>query len=219
MAEAYEHPSIPDSVPTITLEEAVRMLAPHFKGDIYLIAEHVRMLVTRGDPNGVPAFNAGCGRIHPACFANGMVAVVGRYDPYDGRPRLEIVARQALNPWDWSPAANTLGRERFEKHLPGAAQKASKTVTEETVVSAEVPEPTPKHDAIVAIVRRHYWKNRKGFSAKTTLADVTRVVETGWEAECRQRGMEISEPPHRETVNEALKRTGLATPWSIRTDS
>jgi hypothetical protein len=127
MAEVSEHPSTPDPVPTITLEEAVRMLAPHFKGDIYLIAEHVRTLVMRGDPNGVPAFNAGCGRIHPACFVNGMVAVSGRYDLYNGQPILEIAGLTNMNSWDWGPAANTLGRKEFEKHLSGVAQKASQT--------------------------------------------------------------------------------------------
>jgi len=77
-------------------------------------------------------------------------------------------------------------------------------------------EMTLKHEMIVAIVRRHY---RKGFSAKTTLAVVTRVVGTEWGAECRRREVEISEPPHRDTVDEALKRAGIPTPWSIHTNS
>jgi len=82
--------------------------------------------------------------------------------------------------------------------------------------SAEALEMTLKHEMIVAIVRRHY---RKGFSAKTTLAVVTRVVGTEWGAECRRREVEISEPPHRDTVDEALKRAGIPTPWSIHTNS
>ena len=75
------------------------------------------------------------------------------------------------------------------------------------------PELTLKHEMIVAIVRRYY---RKGIPAKVTLADVTRVVAPQWEAECLRREAEISEPPHRNTVDEALKRADIATPWAPR---
>ena len=76
------------------------------------------------------------------------------------------------------------------------------TETEETPGPEETLEPTAKHDAIIAIVRRRY---RKGFPAKITLADVTRAVAAQWEAECQGRGVEISDSPYRETVDEALK--------------
>jgi hypothetical protein len=81
----------------------------------------------------------------------------------------------------------------------------------------ELPGMTPKHEMIVAIIRRHY--HRKGFSTKTTLAMVTQTVAAQWEAECRQQGVEISKPPDRNTVNEALKRAGIPTPWSIPMNS
>jgi hypothetical protein len=75
------------------------------------------------------------------------------------------------------------------------------------------PDLTLKHEMIVVIVRQHY---RKGFSAKTTLAMVRQKVADHWEAECQRREVEISEPPHRNTVDEALRRAGIARPWALR---
>ena len=74
---------IPDPIPTITLVEAVQILGPHFDGDIYRIADHVRRIVELGVPP-VPLFNGGH-RVHRNCISLGMIGVVGRYDPHDGK--------------------------------------------------------------------------------------------------------------------------------------
>jgi hypothetical protein len=207
--KAADHPSIADPVPTITLEEVVRVLTPRFKGDIYLIAEHVRALVTRGDPNGVPAFNAGCGRIHPACFVNGMVAVVGRYDPYNGQPILEIAGLKGVNSWDWSPTANTLGRKEFEKHLLAAVRTTERSSTpasaEASTGGSEKP-PTSRQKVIVAIVQQRY---PNGIPATVTIAALTQLVAKRWESECLRQEVDAGEPPNRDTVKRTLQQAGL----------
>jgi hypothetical protein len=112
---------IPDPIPTITLVEAVQILGPHFGGDVYLVAGHVRRIIVLGVPP-VPLFNGGH-RVHRNCFPLGMIGVVGRYDPHDGKAYLEIRPLRGLDRWFWDAAMCTLGRAAFEANLPSSLLK------------------------------------------------------------------------------------------------
>jgi hypothetical protein len=104
------------------LVEAVQILGPHFDGNIYRIADHVRRIIELGVPP-VPLFNGGH-RVHRNCISLGMIGVVGRYDPHDGKAYLEIRPRQSLDRWFWDVAC-TLGRAAFEANLPKADKPRS----------------------------------------------------------------------------------------------
>jgi hypothetical protein len=140
VAEADDDPSI-DPTATITLAAAVEVLNPYFDGDIYRIAAYVREKLELGD---VPLYN-GDQRMHPACFAKGMLAVAGGYDPHDGHAYLEITPLTSFQSWVWGADACTFGRAKFEAHLPGAAQAAPLAVPVDAAPTQEpaVLEATP----------------------------------------------------------------------------
>jgi hypothetical protein len=222
---------IPDPIPTITLAEVVRVLGPHFNGDAYQIADHVRKILTFG----VPLFNGGH-RIHPNCFPLGMIGVVGQYDPYDGKTYLEIRPLTSLDRWFWGATMCTLGRAAFEANLPNAAtpQSTPPAPVEEVAASPVAlipnpPSPPPSKllplsellrqlpKSVVARLRRGSQIDRVYFAllneypphGKTpkslTNKQCTKLLSKYWKAENEEFG---TEDPNPEVVRVARKLLG-----------
>jgi hypothetical protein len=203
MAQASEHPSTPDPVPTIDLAEAAAMLAPRLKNDAYEMAVYVDRLLRRGD---VPLYADGIGAIHPRCFALGMLAVIEGYR--GGKPIFEIIPRQALQGWVWGVTVCRLGRERFEAHLPPAEQVAQETMTTEEASAEEMsPKPlTPEQKVLIAIICR---KHPNGFSTKPNFSRLAQWIEPQWAAACKKHGITTKKSPGRDMVRRTLRQASL----------
>jgi hypothetical protein len=66
--------------------------------------------------------------------------------------------------------------------------------------------PTLKQQMVIAIVRG---RHSHGVPEGVSIADLTRIVETRWEAECKRRKIEPSPAPKRDAVARALRLASL----------